>query len=106
CFSLLAMIVLFSFPFFRHMIYECFLRAHQDLAALLIYATWHHIPANRLLSRLCIYMSLRSFTLTLFLQILFFCYQNSLFTSRGHPRAYIHCDDTDKDEDESKNIKK
>jgi hypothetical protein len=47
-------IVLFSFPFFRHVAYECFLRAHQGLAALVFYATWRHLPENRWLPRLAV----------------------------------------------------
>src|SRR2546423_9607746 len=95
------MIMLLSFPFFRYMAYECFLRTHQGLAALILYASWRHLPANRLLSRLCIYVSLGSFTLTLFLQVLSFCYQNGAFTSRSHTWAYISLDRTNEDEDKS-----
>jgi hypothetical protein len=47
-------IVLLSFPFFRHVAYECFLRAHQGLAAFVFYATWHHLAENQRLPRLWI----------------------------------------------------
>lgn len=96
----------FSFPFFRRVAYGWFLRAHQGLAALLLYATWRHIPANQSLSRICIYVSLGSFTLTLFVQILFFCYQNGAFTSHGPPRAYVSCDGTDDDEKTNEGVEK
>lgn len=98
--------MLLSFPFIRNLAYECFLRAHQGLAALLLYATWRHLPADRLTPRICIYVSLGSFTLTTLFQLLIFCYRNGVFGSRGHPRAYVSYDGTDAKQDKSGNAEK
>lgn len=96
--------MLFSLPYFRRVAYECFLRAHQGLAALLFYAMWRHIPANRLLPRLCLYVSLGSLALTSLSQLLLLCYQNAVFTTRGFPRAYVY--NTDEDQDKREELKR
>lgn len=96
--------MLFSLPYFRRVACECFLRAHQGLAALLFYAMWRHIPENRLLPRLCLYVSLGSLALTSLSQLLLFCYQNAVFTNRGFPRAYVY--NTDEDQDKSEELKR
>jgi hypothetical protein len=86
--------VFFSLPFFRHLAYEYFLRAHQGLAGFLLYATWRHLPSDRLLPRLCIYVSLGLFTLTLFLQVIFL---------HSH-LAFISCDSMDEDGDKREDV--
>jgi hypothetical protein len=93
-----------SIPFFRRLAYECFLRSHQALAALFLYAVWRHLPRDKQLAVVCIYISAGLFVSTLCLQITIFFYRNGLFTSDGYPRAYIQCDPVRADKKKSANV--
>lgn len=92
--------MLLSCLFLHRLAYECFLRIHQSLAILLLYSIWRHLPESALLPRRLILVSLGSFTITSLIQIISFCYRSALFTSRGHPRAYISCNEIDDGNDE------
>jgi len=48
----LAALLLFSVRFFRRPSYEIFLRFHQALAGLLMFAVWHHTPRGGLPARI------------------------------------------------------
>lgn len=82
-----------SLPFFRQIAYEGFLRTHQGLAVLLLYAIWRHLPSDSLLPRICLYVSFGTATPTLLLRVGLTSYRNGAFTSRGHPRAYLYYED-------------
>jgi predicted ferric reductase len=88
----LGTLFLTSLPFFRQLAYEIFLRTHQGLAGLCIYATWRHLPSQTLFPRLYLYIALGICLLTFILQFAIILYRNGAFTSRGYPRATVTYD--------------
>jgi hypothetical protein len=56
--------------------------------------------------RIYIHVSLGFLMVTTLFRVLLFCYRNSVFRSRGHPRVYISYNSTDREEDKGGNAKK
>ncbi|KAL9611402.1 MAG: hypothetical protein Q9167_003943 [Letrouitia subvulpina] len=73
--ALLAVFVL-SIRIFRHPSYELYLRGHQVLACLSLYAIWRHIRSKTLLPRLYIFVAVGSFVITSILQWGLILYRN------------------------------
>lgn len=95
--SSVALIMLLS-PL-RSIAYECFLRAHQGLAGLALYCMWRHIPTASSVPRWILVVFSGSLAGTTLCQTLLLCYQNGLFMSRGHPRFYVYCEQTEVGDD-------
>jgi hypothetical protein len=87
--GVLGAILFISLPFLRCHAYEVFLRAHQGLAGLLLYATWQHLSSHHSTSRLFLIIIFGVFLLMLVIQVLHLLYRNSIFSSRGRPRALV-----------------
>jgi len=96
--------VVLCFPIVRRLAYECFLKSHQALSALFLYAVWRHLPPKQLLALYCVYACAGAFTSTLCLQIATFFYRNGLFMSKGYPRAYIRCGIIPANADKNKDV--
>ncbi|KAH8799389.1 hypothetical protein F5884DRAFT_848060 [Xylogone sp. PMI_703] len=85
--SSLGLLILLSFRLFRQPSYELFLRAHQSLAGLFVYSMWRHLPSDKLVPRLYLYISTGLFLSTSLIQCGFFVRTNGLFRyhcSRAH----------------------
>lgn len=80
--------MLLSLPVFRKPSYELFLRSHQALALLCLYALWQHLKSKSLLVRICLYVSTGMLGLTSCLQLCSILYRNASFR-RGFPRARV-----------------
>lgn len=87
----LAMIIISTFPVLQKRIYEIFLRTHQALAFLFVYAIWRHLPSGSVFPRLYLYVPLSILCLSAVYQVGKFLYQNSFLSSRLKPRATITC---------------
>ena len=85
----LGTLLLTFLPLFQRLAYEIFLRIHQALAGLCIYAVWRHLPSDALFPRLYVYIMAGVFLLTFILQSAVFFYRNGAFGSGGCPRALI-----------------
>lgn len=62
---------------------------HQGLLALFYYSTWRHLPSNRLLPRLYLYISFALFLITLVLETNVIMYRTVRY---GRSWAFIICD--------------
>ena len=91
----MATLLLFSFPFFRRLSYEIFLRLHQGLAVVFIYFTWRHLPSHSVFPRIYVYVPVGFLLLTALLETSLFLYRNGVFPSRSYPRASIICEKHD-----------
>ncbi|KKZ68760.1 hypothetical protein EMCG_05636 [[Emmonsia] crescens] len=91
----LIFLLLFSLPFCRRLAYEIFLRTHQSLAAVSVYATWRHLPSDSIFPRIYIYVPLGILSLTTLLQFLIFLYRNRVLSSQLSPRALVTCEKDD-----------
>lgn len=96
--SIIAL-MLSSLPIIRHLAFEIFLRMHQGLAVLCIYAIWRHLPSKSIFPRGYLYIVLGILLLTTVSQALFFLYQNGILPSRGYPYASIMCEKKTKSKD-------
>lgn len=85
--SLLTVVVL-SIRILRHPSYEIFLRLHQALAFLSLYAIWRHIHSQKMLPRLYITIAVGSFLITSVVQWIMILYRNFSFRD-GCCRALI-----------------
>ena len=61
---------------FRRISYEIFLRSHQGLAAVTVYAMWTHTSSNSILPRLYVYIVTGSFGIMASLEFAKFTYRN------------------------------
>lgn len=77
--SSLGLLMLLSLSFLRKPSYECFLRSHQALALLCVYALWQHLRLKSLLVRICLYVSTGMLGLTSCLQLCSILYRNASF---------------------------
>ena len=68
---------------FRKISYEIFLRSHQGLAAVTVYAMWTHTSANSVLPRLYVCIVTGSFGIMVFLEIVKFIYRNFVLGRAG-----------------------
>ncbi|KUL81281.1 hypothetical protein ZTR_09810 [Talaromyces verruculosus] len=84
-------LTLFTLPYIRRHIFEVFLRTHQVLAYLLLYATWRHVPSGERLSRICIVTTFVLLSIALVLQLGILIYRNRIFSLHGWPRARASC---------------
>jgi predicted ferric reductase len=84
--SSLGLLMLLSLPFLRKPSYELFLRSHQALAVLSLYALWQQLRSKSLLVRICLCVSTGMLGLTSCLQLCSILYRNASFR-RGFPRA-------------------
>ncbi|KAL9041551.1 MAG: hypothetical protein Q9214_004070 [Letrouitia sp. 1 TL-2023] len=85
--ALLAVFVL-SIRIFRYPSYELYLRGHQTLACLSLYAIWRHVRSKTLLPRLYIFVAVGSFVVTSVLQWGLIVYRNFSF-KEGCCRAVV-----------------
>ncbi|KAL5335649.1 hypothetical protein BJX70DRAFT_390564 [Aspergillus crustosus] len=88
--SILAL-MLSSLPIIRRLAFEIFLRMHQGLAAVCVYATWRHLPSKSIFPRGYLYIPLGILLLTTVLQALVFLYRNGILPSRSYPYASVMC---------------
>ncbi|KAJ5183255.1 hypothetical protein N7492_000871 [Penicillium capsulatum] len=86
--SALGILALFSIPYLRRWSYEIFLRSHQMLAGLFVYATWNHLRAHAG-SELYVYVTLGILGLTTLLETTSILYRNGTLSGRGAPRALV-----------------
>jgi predicted ferric reductase len=75
----LCLVLLLSYPWFRQPSYEIFLRTHQALAALLLYALWRHFPSESPFPRFYLYITVGLFLLTFLIQCGMIIYRNGIF---------------------------
>lgn len=88
---LIGILLLCSLPLIRRFAYEIFLRTHQSLAIVSIYAIWRHLPSDSLSLKIYVYVPLGMLLLISFLQVLRFLYYNGILPSRPYPRALVTC---------------
>jgi hypothetical protein len=79
----------FSLSFLCCRAYEVFLRGHQGLVGLLLYAIWRYLSYHHSTSRVFLVIIFGVFLLMIVLQILHLLYRNGIFSSRGRPRALV-----------------
>lgn len=72
----------------RRISYELFLRCHQGLAFVTVYALWRHVPSSSKVPRAYLVASGGTFLTTLVMQCFTFLYRNFSFR-RGCSRALI-----------------
>jgi FAD-binding domain/Ferric reductase NAD binding domain len=84
-------LTLFALPYIRRRIFEVFLRTHQVLAYVLLYATWRHVPSGDRLSRICNITTIVLLSIALLLQLGFLIYRNRIFSLHGWPRVRVSC---------------
>lgn len=68
-----------------------FLRTHQVLAYILLYATWRHVPPGDRLSRICTITTVALLSIAFLLQLGLLLYRNRIFSLQGWPRARVSC---------------
>lgn len=81
-----------SIRIFRLPSYELFLRSHQGLAFLSLYALWRHVHSQRLLPKLYIFVAVGSFLATSVAQTIILLYRNFSFR-KGCSRALVERSD-------------
>ena len=86
--SLLGCVILLSIPIVRRPFYEFFLRTHQTLSALLVYALWRHVPSDQSFPRYWLYILLGLYVFLCVVQGCIVVYQNGFLRS-GHAQADI-----------------
>ncbi|KAB8069058.1 hypothetical protein BDV29DRAFT_198977 [Aspergillus leporis] len=86
-----AALVLFSFTIFRRLAFEVFIRTHQCLAAVCMYATWWHLSSKPRALQLCLYIPLAILLLTTLSHLSIFLYQNGILPARSYPYASVMC---------------
>ena len=84
----MVLLLLLSSRLFRRFSYELFLRCHQGLAFVLIYALWRHIPSSSKVPRAYLLASGGTFLITFVMQIFAVLYRN-FSLHRGCSRALI-----------------
>ena len=77
--SSLAFVILFSVSVFRRISYELFLRTHQALAALVVFAVWRHLPSGSSFARVSLYVLVGLFLFLCIAQVVIVFYQNGFF---------------------------
>ncbi|KAL4899387.1 hypothetical protein BDW74DRAFT_189392 [Aspergillus multicolor] len=79
----IAIVLLFSIPFLRSLLFEVFLLGHQGLAGLVLYAIWQHLPSGSLVgSRLYILIMSTVALAACFVRGALVIHYNGLFRSR------------------------
>ena len=76
-----GLLTVWAVPFLRRSAYELFLRGHQLLALLHLYATWRHCPKSSSLSLLCVYISASSLAGSVAFEVCATLVRHRFFTS-------------------------
>lgn len=84
----LCLCLVLAHPSIRRLSYEVFLRGHQALAALLVYALWRHVPSHATVPRAFLYITVTLFSVICLTKALLIAFRNGIVTHR-HARAHL-----------------